>query len=73
MTQLLSPGTAPAYANLFVYHDYDDVSTLPNQASAKSYGNLTIVGVGEKHIRKIRPHIAAAATSSGVATIFLAR
>jgi hypothetical protein len=69
MTQLSSPGTAPAYANLFVYHDYDDVSTPPNQASARSYGNLTIVGAGEKHIRKIRPHIAAAATSSGAATI----
>jgi hypothetical protein len=69
MTQLSAPGTAPAYANLFVYHDYDDVATPVTQSAARSYGNLTIVGAGEKHIRKIRPHIAAAATTSGAASI----
>jgi len=68
-TQAASPGTAPAYAFCFVYHDYDDVATPTSVSSARSYGNTVVLAPGERHIRKIRPHVATAATTSGAASI----
>jgi len=68
-TQLASPGTAPAYAFCCVYHDYDDISTPTGLSSARSYANAVFLAPGEKHTRRIRPHVAAAATTSGAASI----
>jgi hypothetical protein len=73
MTQPSLPGTAPGYANCIVYHDYDDTTTPVNAAAARQYSNAVILGPGEKHVRKIRPHIAGAATSSATASITGAR
>jgi len=73
VTDKAQPGTAPAYAHCCVYHDYDDAASPANISSALSYANLAILGPGEKHIRKIRPHIATAATTSGAASIVGAR
>jgi hypothetical protein len=69
ITQSSSPATAPGYSFAMVYHDYDDTSTPVSQAAARSYANMAILGPGEKHVRKIKPHCAVAATSSGAASI----
>jgi len=68
-SQASLPATAPGYSFAMIYHDYDDTATPTSQAAARSYANMAIVGPGEKHSRKIRPHCAVAMTSSGAASI----
>jgi hypothetical protein len=69
MTQPALPAIAPGYANCYVFHDYDDAVPPTTSAQARSYSNTVVIAPGEKHVRKIRPHIAVAATSSAGAAI----
>lgn len=69
VSQQALPSNALAYSFCFVYHDYDDTTTPVSQAAARSYNNLAILGPGEKHSRRIKPHIAIAATTSGASAI----
>lgn len=60
--------TSP-YAFMYFIHDYDDAVTPTNLNQLLQYSNVTIIGPGESHARKIRPHVAIATTSSAAAAV----
>jgi len=60
--------TSP-YAFMYFIHDYDDATTPASLAALLSYSNVVILGPGEAHARKIRPHCAVAMTTSAAAAI----
>jgi len=68
-SQACLPATANAYAFAYVAHDLDDATAPASLSTLLSYDNCTVLGPGEKHIRRIKPCIAAAATSSAAAAI----
>jgi len=69
VTQSQLPGASIAYAFCMVTNDYDDAVTPAGTSTLQSYANTTILAPGEKHVRRIKPHIALAATNSGGTTL----
>jgi hypothetical protein len=69
VTQPSLPASSIGYSFAHVYHDYDDAATPSGTTAALSTANMTVLGPGDKHIRKIKPHVAIAASSSGAAAI----
>jgi len=68
-SQPSAPASAAGYSFLYVYHDYDDATAPAALSNALSSQNLTICGPGERHSRKIKPHVAVATTTSAAAAI----
>lgn len=60
--------TSP-YAFMYFIHDYDDATSPSSLSALLSYSNVTIIGPGESHARKIRPHCATAMTTSAAGAI----
>lgn len=73
LSQASLPGSALAYSQAFVIHDYDDAVNPASAAAMRAYKNCVILAPGDRHARKIKPHTATAATSSAAASIIGAR
>jgi hypothetical protein len=69
VTQPSLPASSIGYSFCYVVNDYDDATAPSGTGQMLQVPSLTILGPGEKHTRKIRPHTAVAATSSSAAAI----
>jgi len=65
VTQKASPASSVAYAFALVYHDYDDANSPSSLTNARSVMSAVVLAPGERHIRRIKPHNAVAASNSG--------
>jgi hypothetical protein len=69
VTQPSLPATSIGYSFCLIANDYDDATSPSGTSQLYQVPSLTVLGPGEKHTRKIRPHTAVAATSSSAAAI----
>jgi hypothetical protein len=69
VTQPSLPAASIGYSFCLIANDYDDATAPSGTTQLYQVPSLTVLGPGEKHTRKIRPHVAVAATSSSASAI----
>lgn len=68
-TQLSLPSNAPGYSFLAIANDYDDSTTPTSVNDIYSRASCAVIAPGQSHVRKIRPHVDIAVTSSAASSI----